>query len=291
MTYMLHLIIMLFIYVLLGLSLNLLIGYSGLISLAHVAFYGFGAYTTALLVVHDIASPGVSLFVGTVAAGLVSTLIGRLSASLKGDSFIIGTLAIQVLVISLFRNLKEVTGGPYGLSGIARPAIFGDALNSQFSFLLWVSIPVVVVGALLSGLYFTPFARVLKAIRDDEYAAQALGKPLRLLRTQNIMVAGAVAGFAGGVFALYSSYIDPSSFSLDMSIFFLMIVVIGGSGNLKGPVIGATLLLILPEVLRFLPLSDNSAAYVRQMLYGLILILIMRLRPQGLFGNYRFNHE
>lgn len=289
MIYATNLLVMLIIYVLLGLSLNLLVGHSGLISTAHAAMYGLGAYVTSILVVHGLASPIISLFAGTVCAGLLGAAIGYLSISLKEDSFVIGTLAVQMVIVSLFRNLKGVTGGSYGIVGIPRPSVFASVLDSQWSFLFWAAIPILVMGTAIVILYLTPFARVLRAIRDNEGLAFALGKTLAPLRTQNMAIASLAAGFAGGLFALYSSYIDPSSFTFEISIFFLMIVIIGGSGNLRGPFAGAVLLLMLPELLRWLPLSQASFPYVRQMLYGLSLVLVMRFRPQGLLGSYRFN--
>lgn len=289
MTYVMNLVVMLIIYILLGLSLNLLVGHSGLISITHAAIYGFGAYITSILVLHNITSPYISLLIGTTSAGILGVLIGYLSIPLKADSFVIGTLTLQMLIVSLFRNVKGITGGSYGLTGIPRPVALGELLDSRSSFLLWATVPILLVGVFIVVVYFTPFARALKAVRDNEEISRAVGKPLALLRTQNMAVASLVAGFAGGIFALYSSYIDPSSFTLDFSILILMIVVIGGSGNLKGPIAGSVLLLMLPELLRFLPLSKESTPYLRQMLYGFILIVVMRLRPQGLLGSYRFN--
>lgn len=289
MIYATNLLIMLIIYVLLGLSLNLLVGHSGLISTAHAAMYGLGAYVTSILVVLGFASPIVSLITGTLCAGLLGAVIGYLSVPLKGDAFVIGTLAVQMVIVSLFRNMRGVTGGSYGLTGIPRPSLFASTLNSQSSFLLWAAVPTLVVGAVIVILYFTPFTRTLRAVRDSEGIAVALGKSLAPLRTQNMAIASLVAGFAGGLFALYSSYIDPSSFTFEISIFILMIVIIGGSGNLRGPIAGAALLLMLPELLRWVPLSQASFPYVRQLLYGLSLVLVMRFRPQGLLGNYRFN--
>jgi branched-chain amino acid transport system permease protein len=289
MTYVSNLIVMFSLYALLGLSLNFVVGHAGLISAAHAAFYGLGAYFTSLLLMHGFSSPLAALAVGAVGAGVVGAMIGYFSISLKGDSFVIGTLALQMLIVSLFRNLKGVTGGPYGLTVTIRPAAFSDVLHSEPAFLAWAGIPILLVAALIVVLYSTPFARVLKAVRDNVGIADALGKSLGQLRTQNMAISSLIAGFAGGLFALYSSYIDPSSFTLDVSIFILMIVIIGGSGNLKGPIAGAALLLLVPELLRFVPLSMHSVPYIRQMLYGLILIVVMRLRPQGLFGNYRFN--
>jgi branched-chain amino acid transport system permease protein len=289
MIYATNLLIMLIIYVLLGLSLNLLVGHSGLISTAHAAMYGLGAYVTSIVVVHGFASPLISLLAGTICAGLLGGAIGYLSIPLKGDSFVIGTLAVQMVIVSLFRNMKGITGGSYGITGIPRPSLFASTLDSQSSFLFWAAIPLLIVGTVLVILYFTPFTRALRAVRDSEDIAVALGKSLAPLRTQNMALASLAAGFAGGLFALYSSYIDPSSFTFEISIFILMIVIIGGSGNLRGPIAGAMLLLLLPELLRWVPLSQASFPYVRQMLYGISLVLVMRFRPQGLLGSYRFN--
>ncbi len=134
----------------------------------------------------------------------------------------------------------------------------------------------------------SPFGRSLQAMRDDELAARSLGLPVRLLKIESFLIASAMVGVAGGMYAAYVSYIDPTSFTLDESILMLSMVIVGGTGNVRGPIIGAAVLIAIPEILRFLALPDAIAANMRLLIYGLLLILMMHLRPQGLAGKYRF---
>lgn len=288
MSYGVNLLFMLAIYTLLGLSLNLLVGYSGFLSTSHAAFYGIGAYVVGLLVIHGVTSPLAALIVATISGSAIGAIVARFSISLKRESFVIATLAIQILFVSLFRNLT-ITGGPYGLIGINQPALLHGVLKPPLTFLIWSALPILLAIGTISVVCLTPFARVLKAGRDDEELIRAAGKSLSSFRTKGMAISSAIAALAGGLFALYSSYIAPTAFTLDLSILCLMIVIIGGSGNLRGPFLGAGVMVALPEALRFLPISSTSTPYLRQILFGAIIIVLMRLRPQGLIGSYELN--
>jgi branched-chain amino acid transport system permease protein len=137
-------------------------------------------------------------------------------------------------------------------------------------------------------LKWSPFGRALQAMRDDELAARSIGVPVNRLKLQAFAPASAMVGIAGALYASYVSYIDPTSFSLNESILMLSMVIIGGTGNVRGPLLGAAVLILLPEVLRFLQLPDAVAANVQLLAYGLLLVLMMHLRPQGLAGVYRY---
>ena len=129
---------------------------------------------------------------------------------------------------------------------------------------------------------------MLKAIREDELSAVSLGKNVWWFKIIAFAISSGIAAIAGGLYAGYITYIDPTSFTLDESIFIISIVLVGGSGNFRGPIIGAVLMILLPEVLRFLGIQDSIAPNLRQIIYAMILILLMRYRPQGLAGEYRF---
>jgi branched-chain amino acid transport system permease protein len=144
------------------------------------------------------------------------------------------------------------------------------------------------LGMIMALLKWSPFGRALQAMRDDELAARSIGIPVNWLKLQAFALASAMVGIAGGLYASYVSYIDPTSFSLNESILMLSMVIIGGTGNVRGPLTGAAVLILLPEALRFLQLPDAVAANVRLLAYGLLLILMMHLRPQGLAGTYRY---
>ncbi len=136
-------------------------------------------------------------------------------------------------------------------------------------------------------LLSSPWGRLLKAMRDDELAARGLGKNVHLAKVQVFAVACGMAAVAGAIYASYVSYIDPSAASLDESILMLCMVIVGGAGNFRGPIVGAFILLAIPEILRFAHIPDAVAANIRLMAYGLLLVIMMHFRPQGLAGEYR----
>jgi branched-chain amino acid transport system permease protein len=199
------------------------------------------------------------------------------------------SLAVQALAFSVFQNWTDVTRGPLGIPGIPRPSLLGikfDTMGSLFVFSTFLAGG----GFLLSWLLLhSPWGRLLQAVRDDELAARSLGKNARLLRVQVFSIACGMAAVAGCVYASYVSYVDPSLATLDSAILILCMVIVGGLGNLYGPLAGAALLIALPEALRFAQLPNAIAAEARLMAYGLLLIILMHFRPQGLVGSYRMD--
>jgi branched-chain amino acid transport system permease protein len=288
MNYIFHILIMICIYGILALSLNLLVGYSGLFSLCQAAFYGIGAYTSTLLITKLSFNFFPALGCGIIASSISALLIAYPSLRLKGDYFVLASLGFQLIVFSILYNWIGLTRGPFGIPGIPRPSIFKLEFNSVPLFFLLSGVIFLLVFLLIRILYYSPFGRALKALREDEIAAGAMGKDVPNLKTWAFVITGGLAAISGALYAGYVTYIDPTSFTLDESIFIITIVLVGGSGNLKGPLVGVLFMLILPEVLRFLGLPNTIAPNVRQMIYGLLLILLMRFRPQGLAGEYRF---
>lgn len=288
MNYLLHILIMINIYVILTLSLNIVVGYSGLLSLCHAAFYGIGAYTATLLMMNAGLSFLPALLAAIAAAIILSIIIGIPSLRLRGDYFVLATLGFQVIVFVILYNWVSVTRGPYGIPGIPQPNIFGWQVDSLPEFFLLTLVLALASGWVIYLILHSPFGRVLKAIREDEIATAALGKNVPKLKTQSFILGAAFAAIPGVLFATYMRYIDPTSFTLMESIFIISIIIIGGSGNFSGPILGSIILVILPEVLRFLQIPDAIAANMRQIIYGLVLILLLRYRPQGLVGEYQF---
>ena len=297
MNYLLHLLIYLDIYIIVALSLNVVVGYCGLLTLAHSGYFAVGCYAYAL------ASLKLGLgFLPSMVLGVGIAMVLSLAVSLpawrfKGDFFVMVSLAVQALLFSLFYNWSSpgiepgtwtnLTNGPFGLAGIPKPAIFGIKLDTLGSIAL-VSIVLAGVCALLSWLLLSsPWGRLLKAMRDDELAARGLGKNVHLAKVQAFALACGMVAIAGVMYASYVSYIDPSAASLDESILMLCMVIVGGAGNFRGPIVGALVLLAVPEMLRFAHIPDVVAANMRLMAYGLLLVIMMHFRPQGLAGEYR----
>ena len=288
MEYLLHILILIGIYVILAESLNLIIGYTGLLSIAHAAFYGIGAYVTALMAL-KLGSPFIiNIMCAVMISGLLGGLVGIPSLRIKDHYFVITTFAFQVIAFSILNNWVSFTGGPMGLPGIPQPSIFGWVISSHIEFLLLVSAFAVLTFWLCHRIISSPFGRVLTAIREDEVFALATGKNVALYKVAVFMIGSGMSAIAGALYAHYISFIDPTSFTVMESIFIISIVIIGGAGSLWGPVVGAVVLVMLPEILRFVGMPSSIAANMRQILYGGLLVAFMMWRPQGLIGKYGF---
>ena len=276
---------MLNIYILLVLSANLPIGLSNLLSVCQAAFYGIGAYISAwLLLQFHLPFILVALIVMTL-TGICSLLVSFASIKLKGDYFVLATLAFQMIVFTVLYNWTDVTRGPYGISGIPSVRMIGiGEISGVYSYFILSTILAGIVAILFHHLKTSPFGRVLTAIRSDELVVSALGKNPARFKTYAFFISAAFSGLAGLFYASYISYIDPTSFTIDESIFILTALFIGGIGNIKGPIAGAAFVVLLPEVLRFVGMPDAIAANLRQIIYGVALVAVMFYRPQGFCG-------
>lgn len=285
MEYWLHIVIMLNIYVLLVLAANLPTGLSNLLSVGQAAFYGIGAYLSAwLLLQFQLPLVVVALIVMAI-TGLCSLLVSFASIKLKGDYFVLATLAFQMIVFTVLYNWTDVTRGPYGISGIPSIRLFGLwKISGVYGYFVLSTVLAILVAYLFHYLKTSPFGRILTAIRDDELTVAASGRNPARFKTFAFFISAAFSGLAGLLYASYISYIDPTSFTIDESIFILTALFIGGIGNISGPVAGAAFVVLLPEALRFVGLPDAMAANLRQIIYGLALVGVMFYRPQGLCG-------
>ena len=287
MEYLLHIGIMLCIYIILVLSTNLTVGMANLLTMCQAAFYGVGAYIGTYFLMHFNLPFVLIAFIVMLATGPTSLIISYASVKLKGDYFILGTLGFQMIVYTILYNWIKVTRGPYGIPGIPRIKMFGVwSVTSIYAYFFLALTLVIIVALIFSQLQRSPYGRMLKAIRTDELSAQALGRNTVQLKTWAFFISAAFAGVAGLVYASYVSYIDPTSFTLDESIFIITALFIGGIGSrVWGPIAGAAVVVILPELLRFVGLPDAVAANLRQIIYGFTLIVLMFVRPQGLLGD------
>ena len=288
MNYLWHILVILGLYTMLGLSLNLVVGYTGLLSLCHAGFYGVGAYTTALLMISLHWGFFPALGVAALFAALLGLVVALPALRLKGDYFVLATLGAQIILYDLFYNWTGLTRGSYGLTGIPVPHVFGWEVGSPFAYFLFVAAFTALCALLLGKLTESPFGRVLRAIRSDEMAMASLGKNTVGFKLTAFCLAAALAAIPGGLFAGYMRYIDPSSFTLMESILILSMVVVGGAGSRSGPMLGALVLVLLPEILRFAQFSDAVAANLRQIIYGVALVVVMRFRPAVIQGEYEF---
>ena len=268
MDYAYHLITFITFYTILASSLNLFSGYIGLLSLSHAGFYGIGAYTSALLSTHYGFSPFVNIPIAMLFSGVVAFLISFVALRTYEDYFVVVTLGIQIVIFSLMNNLTSITNGPLGIVGIDSFPL----LDSSLAFMLFSM-------AIAGGVYYllynfskSHYALNLKGIKEDEIYMQSLGKDVKRLKIEVFVISASLASIAGVLYAHYISYIDPTSFTVDESIFILSIVIIGGLGNLRGAFLASAFMVLLPELLRFVGLPDSVGANMRQIIYGLILI-------------------
>ena len=275
MDYILHLCILICIYTILSQSLSIVAGYSGQLSLAHAGFYGIGAYTSALLSVNFGLSIFITLPVAMILSGIIAFLVSKIAVKTVDDYYIIITLGIQVVIFSILNNWQEVTKGPLGIPGIPSIEIFGFSFDSKLSFLILSIFFVAIVWYVINNLVSSPFGRVLRALSEDEIFTKSLGKNVYQAKIVSFTISGMLASIAGVLYAHYISYIDPTSFTIDESIFILSIVIIGGMRNMKTIFLSTIFLVLLPEALRFVGLPSNIAANMRQIIYGIALILII----------------
>lgn len=292
MEYLLHLLIMICIYSILAQSLSLVAGYSGQISLAHSGFYGIGAYTTALLSLNLGLPPLVNLVIAMFLSGMLAFVVAKVAVKTIDDYYVIITLGIQVVMYSIMNNWQSVTNGPLGIAGIPSFSLLGIKLVNTWSFLLLSATLAAIVWLVLHNLTQSPFGRMLRALSEDEVYTGSLGKNVGQAKVVSFVISGMMASIAGVLYAHYVSYIDPTSFTLDESIFILSIVIIGGMRNLRGVFLAAVFLVLLPEVLRFVGLPSSVAANIRQIVYGVALIIVIfgsKRKEQSLSQNTQRN--
>jgi branched-chain amino acid transport system permease protein len=285
------------IYIILGVSLNLLLGYAGEVSLAHAVFFGIGGYAAGLLtlpvaegataaaargVTSGLGWPQLPAIVAATVVAFVFAFAISLPAVLRvsGEYLILLTLAFQIVVNQLMSSLTELTGGPYGLTPIPPITLFGSAIVEPPRFFLLLLVITLLVILICWGLVESPFGRRLRGIREDEIVVRALGKATALPTVTVFGIAAAIAGMAGALGAFYFQFIAPSNYNLNLSIFVVSVVVLGGVANLTGTVLAAIVLGSITPILREV-IGDEAVAW-QAVIYGLALVIVMRYRPQGL---------
>ena len=269
----------------LALTLNFIMGYAGIFSLAHAAFFGVGAYATAYLALHYTDSLLVCMAASAGLTAILSMALALPALRVRGEYFVAASMGLQVIGVTIFSEWKSVTGGLGGMIGIPRPTLFGYTFNDDSAFLLMAIATLALVLIATALLVRGSFGRSLMAIRDSESASQAYGKHVNAVKTLSVAVSAGLAGVAGTLYAFYMSFINVESFMLETSIVLMAMVIIGGTGTLFGPVVGAALLMSLPAALTYLPfLPPAELGAIQQIVYGGAMVLLMMFRPGGLVG-------
>jgi branched-chain amino acid transport system permease protein len=271
------------IYVVLGLGLNIVVGIAGLLDLGFVAFYAVGAYSYALLNLHFGLGFWAALPAGALLAALFGILLGFPVLRLRGDYLAIVTLAFGEIIRLVMENWNAFSQGPSGISNIPRPGLFGLelSLDQAITYLYYLMIAMVIFTIfVVNRLQHSRLGRAWVALREDEIACQAMGIDKTRTKLTAFALGATWAGMAGVLFAAKTTFINPASFTFLESAIILAIVVLGGMGSIIGVILGALILILLPEYLR--AFSDY-----RMLAFGAIMVLMMVFRPQGLISNVR----
>jgi branched-chain amino acid transport system permease protein len=282
-SYLFHLLIMAVIWSILATSLNLVLGYTGLLSLAHGAFFGLGAYTSALLVTKAGWNFWATIPPAMAVAAIVGAMLGVLTLRLAGHYFAISTLSFGIVVSLILEKWDDLTEGPRGISSIPAPTpinLFGLGELQFESNIAKYYLAVATLGICLAFIWrlvHSPIGRALEAIRQNELLASCLGVDLVFYKLLAFSISAAMAGLAGVLYSVYITYINPADAGLWNGFYAVMYIVIGGMGTFWGPMIGALFLVTLPEFLRMF--QDY-----RLLLLGILLILTITFLPDGIVG-------
>jgi branched-chain amino acid transport system permease protein len=275
--YHLHVLIMAGVFAILALSLNLLLGYTGQLSLGHAAFFGIGAYTSALLALKLEWSFWLALPSAAVAAGLAGWAIGRLALKLRGAYFVLVTISFAGVISLVSINWMELTNGPLGLPGVPPPELGPWSLRTKTAYYYLVLAAGALAYLVCHRLVYSRIGRALVALRENEPLAESVGIDGTRYLVLAAVVSAALAGVAGSLYAHYTRFVSPEVFLFTYTVTMVIMVIAGGKGTLVGPVVGALLFTALPEALR------EAMAWQWQMLaYGVVLVVLVFFLPRGI---------
>jgi branched-chain amino acid transport system permease protein len=278
--YIFHICINIGIFSILAYSLSVLAGYSGQISLAQASFFAIGAYTAATLGntyhLDLLIVIAISILFSTISSRLLCIFTNRT----VDDYYIVITIGFQFLIYSIIKNLPEVTGGTNGISGIKTAMMFSYVFEHRYEVFLLVQGALVITILVLYLLSKSKFGKQLRAVGDDQIWAYSVGIDVEKYKTTANIMSASIASVAGVLYAYYAKYIDPSSFTLEESIYILCIVIIGGMRKISGIFIATSILVILPEIFRLIGFQGGAASNIRQLMYGagLVAVIFMTLR-------------
>ena len=289
------------IWAILAVSLNLVLGFTGLLSVGHIGFFGIGAYTMAILTsdaeydllrTESIPTFGWSFFaalpVCILLAGLIAIAIGIVFNRFRDDIYVLVSFGFAVIAFNVFLSWRGLTRGAYGIHQIEKPAIGSWVLDDELTFLALAAVFLVMIVVISWLIVSSSFGRVLTAIREDEQATAVFGYQVTHFKLAIWVISAMMAGLAGALFASWSTFIDPRSFNLLESMLLVSIVILGGLASIRGSIMGAIAFVLLEEGMRFVPfLPEAYEGQARQVVLGVLLVLLMLFRPQGLSGKYR----
>ncbi len=289
------------IWAILSVSLNLVVGFTGLLSVGHIGFFGIGAYAMAILTsdasyeqlrTEAIPTLGWPFFaalpVSIALAGLVAVVVGVAFNRFRDDIYVLVSFGFAIISFNVFLNWRGLTRGAFGIHEIARPDIGNWVFDGELEFLALVLVFLAVVVLVSWFIVTSSFGRVLTAIREDEQATEVFGYQVTHYKLAIWVISAMMAGLAGGLFGSWTTFVDPNSFILLESILLVSIVILGGLATIWGSLLGALTFVLLEEGMRFVPfLPIEFIGQARQVVLGILLVLLMLFRPQGLVGRYK----
>jgi len=291
-SYIINLLVLICVNATLAVTLNFIMGYAGIFSLAHAIFFGIGSYATAYIALHFTGSLFVILPVAMLVSALVGLALALPALRVRGEYFVAASLGLQVIGVTVFSEWKSVTGGIGGVMGFQPASLLGYTFESPTAYLVWSVVMLVLIVLAINTLLHSSFGRNLLAIRDSESAALAYGKNVAMIKTLAVVFSSALAATAGVVYAFYMSFVNVESFTLDTSVLVMAMVIIGGTGTIWGPLVGAVLLMLIPSLTSYigsLPIAgggwiQQEAGAIQQIIYGAAMVLLMIFRPGGILG-------
>ena len=281
--YILRIVTVCMMYVMIALSLNLLTGFLGLMTLGQAAFWGIGAYTAAILATQMGWGMGMCMIASALMAGLLSLLVALPTMRLKGYFLTVVTLGFCEIVRLVEMNWMDLTRGPLGIAGIPSPNFFGIDLSSNRQIYYVMLVLVVVSAVIIFSIIHSRVGLAIMAIRDDDLAAASMGVNVVKYKIMVFLISTMMVGVAGAFYAHYISFIDPSGFTTAASTDMLIMAIFGGLGSIPGTILGASILTILPETIR-------AMAEYRNLVYGIIIVVLMMVKPDGILGNVNFKY-
>lgn len=269
----------------LALTLNFIMGYAGIFSLAQAVFFGVGAYTAAYIALNFSDSLLLAMGAAMAISAVISMALALPALRVRGEYFVAASLGLQMIGVTIFSEWKSVTGGLGGMVGVPPPVLFGYTITSTGEFLVLALVILLLILGVTALLVRGSFGRSLMALRDSESAAQAYGKYVNAVKTLSVAVSAALASLGGVIYAFYMSFVNVEVFTLEMSILLMAMVIIGGTGTLLGPLVGAAIVMALPAALTYLPfIPPAELGTIQQIIYGAAMVLLMMFRPGGLVG-------
>lgn len=268
----------------LSLSFNMISGFMGQLSMAHCSFFGIGAYMVAFLT-KKYCNIGTipALLVAMLAAGLLGLILALPTLRLKGFYLAIATIGFSEIVRLIMTNERQLTNGLAGIFGIPKPEIFGIKITSQAGYYYMALVLVIITNYIIKAILNSRMGRSILAIREDDVAAEAMGIHIFKYKAMTFIISTMFAGLFGGFYAMNLTYIDPTSFTQEISTRIMSMTLLGGLGSLPGSYVGSLILSILPELTRVL-------STYRYLFYGIVIVVVMLIKPEGLLGNYNFKY-